>query len=582
MSSTAENGPLDKENGNGQCAENTAFDENTNTKPNSYEITINSPDGDHDHNLISTDPKHASPDISDGDGMATVSSSCCCAACRTGCLNRFSTKRNPLPASASFARRLRYAFLCPPHGHVARTITLVFVVAYVWFTLWAVLGHEALPGGNYFALIALLVLCVIAGEIVEKIHLPPLLGMLCMGVALRNVPVINVAKDIDPYWSSALRNIALVIILSRAGLGLDPVALKKLSFGVIRLAFSPCLVETACCAVSSHLLLDMPWTWGIMLGFVISAVSPAVVVPCLLSLSERGYGIDKGIPTLVIAASSIDDVLAISGFGIMLGISFSKGNLAVTIIKGPLEALAGVVYGIVLGIVAWYIPQQKHDHKTLFRFVILFFGGLLVTFGSRALDLAGAGALGCLTLAFVAALGWRKELHLGEHMPMADIMGGMWMLFQPLLFGLIGAEVNISNVKESTILKGLAVLGIGLTIRLIVSFFAVAGLGFNLRERIFITLAWMPKATVQAAIGSIALDTAREKNASSEVIEYGLQILTIAVLVILITAPIGAVAITVSGPKLLTKTSRSISEVRVPASETSIANTHPDEVERVV
>ena len=177
MSSSVENGPVDKENANDQCAENAAFDESNDNKPNSHTINDDRSGGDNNvHDVISVDPKHVSPDMSHGDDIATVSSHRCCATCRTGCLKHFSTKQNPLSANASFAERLRFAFLCPPHGHVARTITLVFVVAYVWFTLWAVLEHEALPGGNYFALIALLVLCVIAGEIVEKVHLPPLLG----------------------------------------------------------------------------------------------------------------------------------------------------------------------------------------------------------------------------------------------------------------------------------------------------------------------------------------------------------------------------------------------------------------------
>ena len=117
----------------------------------------------------------------------------------------------------------------------------------------------------------------------------------------------------------------MVVILIKAGLGLDAAALKRLSFVVVRLAFMPCLVETATDAVVAHFIMGFPWLWGILLGFVLAAVSPAVVVPSLLSLQERGYGEDKGISTLVIAASSIDDIAAISGFGVVLGIIFSQG-----------------------------------------------------------------------------------------------------------------------------------------------------------------------------------------------------------------------------------------------------------------
>ena len=116
---------------------------------------------------------------------------------------------------------------------------------------------------------------------------------------------------------------------------------------VFRLAFSPCLAETLTVAIASHFLLNFPWMWGFMLGFVLAAVSPAVVVPCLLSLQERGYGVDKGIPTLVIAAASVDDVLAISGFTILLGITFKpEQDLLTVILQGPKEALIGLLFGV--------------------------------------------------------------------------------------------------------------------------------------------------------------------------------------------------------------------------------------------
>ncbi|KAI8793850.1 mitochondrial sodium/hydrogen exchanger 9B2, partial [Biomphalaria glabrata] len=152
--------------------------------------------------------------------------------------------------------------------------------------------------------------------------------------------------------------IALTVILTRAGLGLDPKALRRLSFVVLRLAFLPCLTETIIDGIASHLILGFPWQWAFMLGFVIAAVSPAVVVPSLISIGERRFGIDKGIPTLVIAAASLDDILAITGFGVLLGITFSTGDIAWTLSKGPLEVVLGTVYGIIGGIILWF-------HRTL-------------------------------------------------------------------------------------------------------------------------------------------------------------------------------------------------------------------------
>ena len=159
---------------------------------------------------------------------------------------------------------------CPPRGHFGYLITKGVLGFVIWAALWSILGKEALPGGNMFSLFILLVVASLAGFLVSKIPFvtfPPLLGMLIAGFLLRNVPGISVAKDIDKQWSSTLRNVALVIILLRSGLGLDIQALKRLKCTVLRLAFCPCLVEAITVAIFSHFLLGMPWLWAFMLGY---------------------------------------------------------------------------------------------------------------------------------------------------------------------------------------------------------------------------------------------------------------------------------------------------------------------------
>ncbi|KAG1663790.1 Sodium/hydrogen exchanger 9B2 [Nymphon striatum] len=426
----------------------------------------------------------------------------------------------------------------------------IMCVILLWMSLYSIIGCQLLPEGHLFALFILIVCCIIGGNLISLLHFPPLLGMLVVGFLLRNVPHINVAANLNPQWASALRSIALVVILIRAGLGLDPQALKQLSLVCLRLAFTPCLVETIVVAVSSHLVLGLPWLWGFMLGFVLSAVSPAVVVPSMISIQEKGLGCAKGIPTLIIAAASVDDVLAISGFGIVLGITFTEGSLGWTIAKGPIEVLIGLAYGIFLGVTLWVIPYRSKENKYIYRFLLLSTGGTVAVFGSRIASFGGAGALGCLILSFVAAVGWKKE-DINESDQVAHIFANLWYFFQPILFGLIGAEITVDNLDASTVGYGIAVLSIGLFFRIIASFFVVLGAGLTMKERLFIALAWLPKATVQAAIGPVALDLARAQ-ADKELEHYGLQVLTISVLVILITAPIGAAAIALSAPKLLT------------------------------
>lgn len=486
------------------------------------------------------------------DGAKNARGSFSCKKCLTS-LDCLTTSKNPLPENPTIPQRIKYAFLCPPHGIIGSYVTVLLIFAILYAVLLSLLGEMALPRSNIFGLWVLFICCVIGGYFVEFFRLPPLLGMLIVGILLKNVPYVNVGRDINPNWSGILRNTALTVILIRAGLGLDPMVLKKLSFAVIRLAFSPCLIETLVATIVSHFLLGLPWIWGIMLGFVIAAVSPAVVVPCLLQLKESGYGVDKGIPTLVIAAASIDDVLAITGFGVVLGIAFAEGNIAWSICKGPLEALLGVALGAILGVVLWYIPASKQKNRIFLQGFILFAVGLIGVLGCPRLELPGTGPLLCLTVAFVAAVGWRKKNEIESLETINNATAVLWLIFQPLLFGLIGTEVDVDKLNGKTIGYGIATLVVGLSFRMLVAFFTVFGTNLNLKEKFFVGLAWLPKATVQAAIGSVALSAARDKN--KPVMEkYGQIILEVAVLVILITAPIGAALVMLTGPKLLNRT----------------------------
>ncbi|CAL1526359.1 unnamed protein product [Lymnaea stagnalis] len=471
--------------------------------------------------------------------------------CFEKCTHPCLASSHPLPHNANCPSRFLDNFLCPPHSRMGAIIFMILITASIWATLVSVTGDTALPGGNLFALLVLFVACWCGGYLVRLIRLPPLLGMLVVGGMLGNVPYIDVAKNMDRAYIFSLRQIALTIILTRAGLGLDPKALRRLSFVVVRLAFLPCLTETIVDGIAGHLILGIPWQWGFMLGFVISAVSPAVIVPSLLGLGERGYGLEKGIPTLVIAAASIDDVLAITGFGVLLGITFSIGDIVWTLFKGPLEVIVGTTYGIVGGIILWYIPQKTSKHLHLFRSALLMALGLMAIFGSIKMHWAGAGPLAALTVPFVAAIRWRTEFK-GQQDPIEDVVGVLWMLFQPFLFGLIGSEVKVSSLDGQVVGNwlGIAVLTIGLIARVLVSFLAVFFTNLNFKERFFIAMAWLPKATVQAAIGTVALDLAM-KNNDKDSEELGKKVLTLAVLSILLTAPLGSLLISISGPLLL-------------------------------
>eukprot|EP00092_Neocalanus_flemingeri_P055621 GFUD01065785.1.p1 GENE.GFUD01065785.1~~GFUD01065785.1.p1 ORF type:complete len:608 (-),score=155.10 GFUD01065785.1:73-1896(-) len=504
---------------------------------------------------------------------------------------------------------------CPPEGNLAKLLTLCVATFSILLAAKAVLGHRAEPGGNIFALLILILFALLGGVLVRvfdliihkcckiELRIPALLGMLVVGILLKNIPYnmyeleqikckdfnsttveeeiqrqwkrsipakhvedINsqitmvdnncdpryIGHDLDPKISTMLRTICLTVILLMAGLEIDPVALWNLSGMVLRATFIPCFVECIVIAIMSNLVLGFPWTVGFLLGFVLAAVSPAVTIPCLVSLAGRGYGVEKGIPTLVIAASSADDVIAISGFGICLGLTlFQDASMMKLMMHGPLEILLGVSFGTMWGLLAQWVPNKQHRNVTFFRWFILFSGGLIALFGAHWLKYDGAGGLATIIMAFVAGMQWRKE-GWGDHNPVTKFFTKMWIILEPLIFGLIGTEIQIDKIEPETLGWGILVLVTALLFRMVGIFFAVSCGNLNAKEKIFLAFAWMPKATDQAALGPIFLERARLLE-MTEMYQMGEQILTLAVLSILITAPLGAVSIMGLGPKLLEK-----------------------------
>ncbi|CAG2225679.1 SLC9B1_2 [Mytilus edulis] len=469
-----------------------------------------------------------------------------CTTCCIPCL----TSHNPLPEYPSRIQRLGHAFMLPLHGNVATYLQFTVVCVQLWIIIYSLTHGQALPGGNLFSLLILFIGCAIGGYLISLIRLPPLLGMLIVGVLLRNIPGVDtVGESIDSKWK-----IALTVILTRAGLGLDIVKLRKLSWAVLRLALLPCTCEIITVGIASHFILGFPWIWSLMLGCILGALSPAVTVPSLVNLQDRQYGVEKGIPTMLLAAGGLDNVLCVTGFSVFMGIIFSEGNLAVTIVKGPLGVFVGIIYGFVAGIFLWYIPSKDSANKVFYRSLLLFGFGMIAIFGSSEIGLSGAGPLGCLTTATVAGYKWRLRRKPSEQDEVSGVMALVWLIAQHFLFGLIGAAVDIGKIQSSTAGLGILTLAIGLVVRSGVDFTVTLRTGFNIKERIFITLTWLSKATVQAAIGGLALDKVREmSNPDQEMLNYATDILTLSVLAIIICAPIGATLMAVLGPKFLQK-----------------------------
>lgn len=371
----------------------------------------------------------------------------------------------------------------------------------------------------------------------SKFKLPGLLGMLILGVIIG--PYCFDLIDADLLRVSAdFRQIALIIILLRAGLGISKDSLNKVGKTAIKLSCIPGLIEGFTIAFISTKVLGFSFVEGGILGFIIAAVSPAVVVPQMLEFTERGLGTNKNIPTLVLAGASIDDVFAITIFTTFLGLySGSQVNIGIQIINIPLSIIMGIASGFVIGLILIRLFNRYHIRDTKKVLLILGLAIMLTAFEKVFKDkIEIAGLLGVMAIGFI----------LLEKMPvvakrLAIKFNKIWIFAEIMLFVLVGAQVNIAVALKSGV-SGIIIICIGLLARSVGVWISTLGTNLNTKEKVFCAIAYIPKATVQAAIGAIPLSLG---------VESGEVILAIAVLSILITAPLGAIGIKKASEKCL-------------------------------
>lgn len=454
--------------------------------------------------------------------------------------------------------------------HALDRFSFALMACALWAMFRFMLGEVMAPhgpateiGGGAVWAVAIIWACAhIGGACANAVGLPSLIGMLLMGLFLRNVPG-KLVDDLPESWSSDIRAAGLSVILLRSGLELDLPAFKSVGWMAARLTVMPGVSEAVTCGLFSMLIFKMSFPLGMCLGFILAAVSPAVVVLGMFELQSRGYGVAKGIPSLVVAAASFDDVVAITGYTVFKSFALGgHGNMAWTVLHGPVDVITGLVAGAAGGAMLGMTIVLNERWK---RSAMTFMLGMFFMFIGREYHFSGGGAMASLALGISANKFWAsggpyEVLSSGpsvDHAHNVEVdLAKLWrFIFQPLLFGVIGSAVNFKDITLSTIPKSLGLLAIGLTIRLSVAFFAVGGGKKPLvfRERLFVALSWIPKATVQAALASDPLDYILDKGKSAEYVRWGNDILSTAVFSIILTAPVGMMIISALGPKWLQK-----------------------------
>lgn len=376
------------------------------------------------------------------------------------------------------------------------------------------------------------------GWICRKIKLPGLLGMLITGIVLG--PYVLNMLDIKLLGISAdLRKIALIIILTRAGLGLDLTSLKKIGRPAVLMCFVPATFELAGMLLLAPRLMGMSLLEAAVMGAVLAAVSPAVVVPRMVKLMEEGYGVKEGIPQLILAGASVDDVYVIVLFSTFSGMMQGEGASVIRFVNIPVSIILGMIIGLTIGILLAFYFQKVHIRDTAKVLIILGISFLLAAAEDSLTTPVTFLAL--IAIMFIGVGLQRKREAVAKRL--AVKYGKLWVAAEVFLFVLVGATVNIGYLGRVGVRALLMIAG-ALLFRMAGVWVCLLGTGLKTGEKAFTMLAYTPKATVQAAIGGIPLALG---------FACGDTVLTVAVLAIVLTAPLGAFAIDLSYRKLLTK-----------------------------
>ncbi len=391
----------------------------------------------------------------------------------------------------------------------------------------------------------LMVICLLVDWLFRRWRIPGLVGMLLVGVALGPYALNQLPPELSAV-SSDLRRLALIVILLRAGFELSKDTLRRVGMRALLLSFVPAVFEGAAITLLGPRLLGLTRLESAILGSVMAAVSPAVVVPLMLDFIERRKGTAKGIPTLILAASSLDDVFVIVVYSGLIGLyTGEKSNLFWKAAGIPLSILLGTGAGLAVGWMLYVLFRRFNPRATKRLLIVLGISVLLTTLEQRL-----EGIVPFAALLAVMAIGF---VILEKSQPMAHELSRklskLWVFAEIVLFALVGAKVNIGVAFQAGP-AAVLLIALALVARSIGAYVCLLGSDFTAAERLFVVVSYIPKATVQAAIGGaplLAMAAAGMNTGPGE------TILAVAALSILLTAPVGAWAVRVLGDRVLAR-----------------------------
>lgn len=379
---------------------------------------------------------------------------------------------------------------------------------------------------------------IVFAKVFEKMGLAPIIGMLMAGIII-SPHQLNIVSDTIINLSADLRQIALVVILTRAGLSLNFDKLKKVGRPAILLSFVPASIEMLAIIFFSQKFFNIDTIDAGIMAAVLAAVSPAIVVPRMIKLINEGYGGDKNIPEMILAGASVDDVFVIVFFSSFLALKTGGKLSAMSFLNIPISIITGIFLGIIIGKIFVFVFEKININEIYKTMIFVSLSFLMLKLQSLIEPYIAMSAL----IAIMAAGIVINRIDSKMAKELLGTYNRLWKVFELFLFVLVGISVDLAYIKEAGLLAVLLII-IGLIFRMIGVNISLIGTNLDKNERVFTSFAYLPKATVQAAIGPVALSMG---------LDSGNLILSVSVIAILLTAPLGAILTDKTYKKLLKK-----------------------------
>nr|XP_026487747.1 sodium/hydrogen exchanger 9B1-like isoform X1 [Vanessa tameamea] len=427
-------------------------------------------------------------------------------------------------------------------------ITLIILGALTWGYLWYTWGDSWGVKGQWFRLAIVAIIAWVSGLILqETTTLPPALAALLTGILARHLGFVDMRAF--PHVDTFLRRIYPVIILGKGSLAWDVSFMKQNWKQILALGALPWSTEVVLVAVCTHFLLDLPWIWGFLLGSIYASVSCPVVMPPVLKHGKNAGG-KVNWPQFICTAGGIDTALSVGTFGLIFSYMFYETHEGYRLVKAILALPVGVALGVAFGSLAKYVPNSKDTYVTELRVLFVLAGGLFGNVFTASIGWGGTGGVAVLACNATAATHWSKKGWKLNQNPAATVYRVLWSACEPALFAYTGTFFVVHSSISDTMLIGLGILLICLTVRLTVA--SLACWNLTLKQKIFVCCAWTPKTIVEAVLCPTAISAVLMSGGhESPDLVYAEELMRLIVQAILVTTPIGFLLTNNLGPMLL-------------------------------